>query len=168
ERTRNSIIIEAIRRGIRSVDAHLLYSTPSEGIPPEMSQHMLDMNPDAEPLMREVRAAKIAKGKLEIQLDDLRRHCPGVQHRLDLMEKLAAFRRKGGINYSLLQANLSNEYMEWEISMHERFGSDSSSWPKEEITKRDTAVAKKVKMNLPPPLEVRGKKRPKPKNKNTL
>jgi DNA-binding transcriptional regulator YbjK len=55
---------------------------------------MLDTNPDAEPLLREVRNAKIAKGALQIQLDDLLEHCPEARARKEVVEKAMELHRK--------------------------------------------------------------------------
>ncbi len=140
KRKRNSILLEALRRGVRAVEAHLLYNSNDE-IPPEVSQAMLNSNPDAEPLLREVRNARIERGALKIQLDDLLRHVPEAKRRADTIEKLTALRRQpgGGGGGSPWGCGLSNEELEWQVSMSEKYGVSSASWPKEEIEARDAA-----------------------------
>ena len=124
KRKRNSILLEALRRGVRAVEAHLLYTSNDE-IPPEVSKAMLNTNPDAEPLLREVRNARIERGALKIQLDDLLRHVPEAKRRADAIEKLTAIRRQpgGGGGGSPWGCGLSTEEIEWQISMSEKIRS---------------------------------------------
>ena len=138
KRKRNSILLEAIRRGVRSVEAHLLYTSNDE-IPPEVSKMMLNSNPDAEPLLREVRSAKIDRGALKIQLNDLMFHVPEAKRRADAIEKLAELRRQpgGGGGGSPWGHGLSTAEIEWQISMKEKYG--AQPYPKEEVDAREAA-----------------------------
>ena len=133
KRKRNSILLEALRRGVRAVEAHLLYTSNDE-IPPEVSKMMLNANPDAEPLLREVRTAKIDRGALKIQLDDLLRHVPEAKRRADAIQKLTAIRRQpGGIGGGSAWGNgLSTEEMEWQVAMGEKYGANSANWPEDQ------------------------------------
>lgn len=135
KRKRNSILTEAVRRGVRAVKAHLLYNSNDE-IPPEVSKMMLNANPDAEPLLREVRSAKIDRGALKIQLDDLLRHVPEAKRRADAIEKLTAIRRQpgGGGGGSAWGNGLSTDEMEYQIAMAEKYGPNSVNWPEDVTT----------------------------------
>lgn len=132
KRKRNSVIIEAVRRGVRAVEAHLLYNSNDE-IPPEVSKMMLNQSPDAEPLLREVRTAKIERGALKIQLDDLLHHVPEAKRRADAVEKLTTIRSQpdGSGGGSAWRSGLSTEEIEWQVAMAEKFGNHASKWPED-------------------------------------
>ncbi len=92
-KTRESILLEAIERGIPAVGAQLLYTTGKE-LPGDMARAMLDANPDAEPMRRVVREATRARGALQIQLDDLLQHCEEARERKEIVERVTELHRK--------------------------------------------------------------------------
>lgn len=143
KRTRNAILIEAIQKGARAVNVRGMYEN-AEHLSPEQAEMMIKTHPEVEPYLREVRAAKIAKGVLEIKLMDLLDKVPEAKRRADACEKLTAIRREpggmgGGPPWG---CGLSTEEIEWQIAMREKHGIDSSKWPKAEIERRDAAREK--------------------------
>lgn len=172
KRTRNAILIEAIQKGARAVNVRGMYEN-AEHLSPEQAEMMIKTHPEVEPHLREVRVAKIAKGALQIQMDDLLRHVPEAKRRADAIEKLTAIRREpggmgGGPPWG---CGLSTEEIEWQIAMREKHGLDSNKWPKAEIEKRqarraelDAARARESATTSPAP---KPKREPKPAKKKS-
>ena len=97
KRTEESIISEAVERGIESVALHAtIAEAKKEGtMSPAMAEHMLKQSSlTAYPEQRAVREAMQERGKLAIQLDDLLRHCPEARERKELIEKHAELTHK--------------------------------------------------------------------------
>jgi hypothetical protein len=83
---------------------------------------------------QEVRNAKIARGALKIQLNDLLYHVPEAKRRADAIEKLTAIRRQpdGGGGGSAWGNGLNTEEMEWQIAMAEKYGNSAITWPEDQ------------------------------------
>lgn len=114
--SRESILVEAIQRGIHSTQAHLLYKSTKE-IPPEVAELMLRSSGEKEPLLREVQRAKIERGALEIQLDDLMRHCPDARERKEVIEKLMHLEReKRGSTFNRFGKGVGTEELKRQLA----------------------------------------------------
>ena len=147
--TRNKIILEAIQAGLQSVYWRLTREkivnaqdqNPAEAASMAANIQLSERMDD--PMSRQVRAALIERGQVQIRLMDILQHVPEAKRREDLVNRLIELRKKpGGIQYTKIWGNgLSNQEIEWEIKMSEKYGSDSSKWPKDECEARDAARA---------------------------
>ena len=100
KRTRESIIAEAVQRGIRGVDTCLMIEEArANGIPEgALASVQAADEMDLYPEKRAVRQALREKGALQIQLEDLLQHCPEARERKETLEKLVTLARsvRGG------------------------------------------------------------------------
>jgi predicted transcriptional regulator len=151
KRTEQSILAEAVERGIKAVELHaLVEQAKKEGTMSEQAADAMlaQSGPNAYPEKRAVQEAVRERGNLAIQLDDLLSHCPEARERKALIEQHEYLMRKRygtgpsmwgtGVGTDQLKKNIA--VMEAEIakgarpspetlSMHEQVKAFSESIP---------------------------------------
>jgi predicted transcriptional regulator len=147
--TRNKIILEAIQAGLQSVywklkREKIIYdqdTKPEEAVALVGALEWSERNDN--PINREIRTALIERGKIKVRLDDILRHVPEAKYRDDLVNRLTEIRhRPGGSGGGpVWGCGLSNAEVEWQVNMTDKYGMDSSKWPKDEVEARDAARA---------------------------
>lgn len=116
KRTRNWVLLDAIRRGIRSVNVHLM-RTDNDDVSDAALKSIVQSDPDAEPHLREVRNAKRELGALQIRFDDLLRHCPDAQERADIIERYVSLaRQQHGSFPSMWGSGVSTEQLKKQLA----------------------------------------------------
>lgn len=139
-RTRNSILLEAIRHGIAAVGTYEMIkeAKAKEGLDDAMAHAILAFSDfDAHPEKRAVKQAMAERAVYGKQLWDLVMHVPEARERKEAIEKLIAIRLAAKQWPKVWGCGLSTTEIQWQGDMHEKYGHDSSKWPKEEIEKRE-------------------------------
>jgi predicted transcriptional regulator len=150
-RTRESILVEAVERGIRAVEAHAMYNAPEgKEMGEGMIQAMLGANPDTQPLRIQVLNAKRERGALAIQLADLLQHCPEAQERKEVMERhLELYRAVYGSWPSMVGSGVSTAELQKQIiderTRRENLGAVSTA----ELKKQIVDLESKQRANAP-------------------
>jgi len=145
---RNKILLEAIRAGLQAYVSRVMSEKLSlaELQDPSQRETIIQMIEDSynridNPTVREHRKLILERGRATVQLMDILQHVPEAKRREKLVNRLIEIRKKpGGIGYAKVWGcGLSNEEVEWQINMADKYGVDSSKWPKAEIEARDAA-----------------------------
>jgi metal-responsive CopG/Arc/MetJ family transcriptional regulator len=139
-RTRNSVLLEAIRHGIKAVDTYQMIkeAKEKEGMDDAMAQAILaHWAFDLYPEKRAVRVAMAERAVYWQQVWDLVTHVPEARERKEAIEKLIKMRLTTKQWPKVWGCGLSTTEIKWQAAMLEKYGPDSSQWPKEEIEKRE-------------------------------
>jgi hypothetical protein len=140
--TRNKILIEAIRRGFhafvsRVMSEKLSFADVKDPKEREMLLQAIEQSGNLydDPMVREHRQLIVERGKAVTRLMDILQHVPEAKRHYDLSERLTEFRgAPGGTGGGAAWGRgLSTEEIEWQVSMHEKYGPSSAKWPKEEV-----------------------------------
>lgn len=145
-RTRESILVEAVQKGIGAVEATALLHSPEEKeFPPEVLQLMHNSLPGAHPMRDVVQRAKRERGALQIQLDDLLRHCPGAQERKEVIERhMELYRAQHGSWPSMWGAGVSTEDLKRQIALLQKGNPQSVTPPASEPAAKRRSVKPKA------------------------
>lgn len=122
-RTEDSILAEAVERGVRAVELHALIEQlkAEGGMTDSAAEAMLKRSSlTVYPEQRAVREAMLERGELAIQLDDLLRHCPEARERKELIEKHGELiRKRYGTGPSMWGSGVSTEHLKQNIATFE-------------------------------------------------
>lgn len=120
KRTRNGILIEAIRRGVAAVEAHLM-QTDTNAVDPDIAKWAARSIHGAEPLLDEVRKAQLERFLIWNQFNDLLQHCPEARERKAVVEKLDALNRWAtGSGYSMWGKGVGTDELKRQIAKREK------------------------------------------------
>jgi predicted transcriptional regulator len=145
---RNKILLEAIRIGLQPFVSRTMSEKMSlaNGQSPEERDQMLQALEVSwkiydDPMVREHRRLVIERGNAVSRLMDILQHIPEAKRRDDLLMRLTEHRRLpgGGGGGAAWGNGLSNEEIEWQVLMAEKYGVNSATWPKEECEAREAA-----------------------------
>jgi hypothetical protein len=148
ELSRNKILLEAIRAGLHAFVSRVMSEKLSlaELQDPKQKEQLLWMLEESykrqdDPTVREHRKLIWERGNATTRLHDILQHVPEAKRREELVNRLIEIRKKpGGLGYATVWGcGLSNEEIKWQVNMADKYGVDSSKWPKAEIDARDAA-----------------------------
>lgn len=160
-KTRAAILAEAVESGIRAVETrNLIEKTKADPEMENMGKAMEGWNDaDIYPEKRVARQAMLERGRLQIQLDDIFRHCPDAKQRKELIEKHDKVMKKrygsapnmwgSGVSTEHLESNI--KHMEEELAKGEGPSADAVAMQEqlERIENAPPRYAVKKLMKLP-------------------
>ena len=145
---RNKILLEAIRIGLQPYFTRKtseMVSLADKKDPKEKDYLLQQIERSYElytdPMVIEQRKLIVERGRAVTRLNDILQHVPEAKRRDDLVTRLTEFRHKpgGSGGGAVWGCGLSNEEVEWQVAMYEKYGVPSSNWPKEETDAREAA-----------------------------
>ncbi len=137
-RTRASMLIEAIRHGIKAVGIYEMIkeAKAKEGLEDAMAQAILAHSDlTVYPEKRAAKVAMIERALYWEQVWDLVIHVPEARERKEAIEKLITMRIAANEWAKVWGCGLSTTEIQWQAAMHEKYG--AGPVPKEEIEKRE-------------------------------
>lgn len=143
---RNKILLEAIRTGLQAFVSRTMSEklTLADVQDQEEKARLLEGIEEhyklyTDPMVREHRKLILERGHATTRLMDILEHVPDAKRRNNAVMRLTEIRRSpgGGGGPSGWMSGLSIDEMEWQIAMADKYGPNSSKWPKEEMEARD-------------------------------
>lgn len=142
---RAKLILECIRTGLQPVYNRLMREQviDNQEHTPEQADRLLAFMEDrdrlADPMAREMRTALRQRGAAVSRLTDILENVPEARRRQELMDKLTEIHRgPGGLGGGNWGLGVSNEEMEWQLAMIEKYGV-GAELPAREIKAREKA-----------------------------
>jgi len=139
---RNKILLEAIRIGLQAFVSKAMsekLSLADVQDPKEKAQLLQAIEESYklynDPMVIQHRRLIVERGHAVTRLNDILQHVPEAKRRDDLVNRLTEYRRQpgGGGGGRVWGCGLSNEEVEWQVAMYEKYGVPSGNWPKEEV-----------------------------------
>lgn len=151
--TRAKILLEAIRVGLHAFVSRVMSEKLSlaDVQDPQKRAQLLQSIEESyklydDPMVLEHRRLIVERGNAVTRLQDILQHVPEAKRRDDLVSRLTDFRSRpnGPGGGRVWGCGLSNEEVEWQVSMCEKYGPHPASWPeKEKIAHHAVEKAKK-------------------------
>ncbi len=145
---RNKILLEAIRIGLQAFISRAMsekVSLADVQDPKEKAQLLQAIEESYklynDPMVIQHRRLIVERGHAVTRLNDILEHIPEAKRRDDLVNRLTEYRHQpgGGGGGRVWYCGLSNEELEWQVAMYDKYGIPSANWPKEEIDTREAA-----------------------------